>query len=500
MTMAHAAAAPVGGRLMTPAYIGLLGLVAIAAAILAWRFFFGLGSVTALTDTYPWGIWIAFDVVTGTAIACGGYAVAILVYALNRGKYHPLVRSAILTSALGYTIAGLSVLIDLGRYWNVFGLAGIWNWNLNSILLEVAICITLYVFVAWIELSPAFLERGRSAGNARLRSFSERWLPRMQKALPFLIAFGILLPTMHQSSLGSLMLLAGPKVHALWSTPLLPLLFLITCIAMGYGAVVLESSLSSRAFGRPSEYRLLRPLARIAAGLVALFLVLRVGDLALRGRLGMLLALGSDQGAQRRLRRPDRLRRGVAPLRHLPARDPCGADQTRRDRRDAARRRHHRRAAPAGDLARQPVPRRHARPARWRALPLLRVPDRLSARAGRDVLPVRRRDHGDGRPRCSRDRCLHPRRAPLPDPGCAAAPAHAEDRARGGTARARDDLNLRSTGYDARAACTAARAFVFLPLIARVTTPARTARLSPQGSAPPPPAPGRGRAGASRPA
>lgn len=288
--MAHAEAAPVGGRLMTPSYMVLLGLIAIAAGILAWRFFFGLGSVTALTDAYPWGIWIAFDVVTGTAIACGGYAVAILVYALNRGKYHPLVRSAILTSALGYTIAGLSVLIDLGRYWNVFGLAGIWNWNLNSILLEVAICITLYVFVAWIELAPAFLERGRSAGNARLRGFSERWLPRMQKALPFLIAFGILLPTMHQSSLGSLMLLAGPKVHALWSTPLLPLLFLITCVAMGYGAVVLESSLSSRAFGRPSEYRLLQPLARIAAGLVALFLVLRVGDLALRGRLGMLLA------------------------------------------------------------------------------------------------------------------------------------------------------------------------------------------------------------------
>ncbi len=289
--MAHAAAAPVGGRLMTPAYMGLLALVALAAAILAWRFLFGIGSVTALSDAYPWGIWIAFDVVTGTAIACGGYAVAILVYALNRGHYHPLVRSAILTSALGYTIAGLSVVIDLGRYWNLYGIAGFWNWNLNSILLEVALCITLYVFVAWIELSPAFLERGRTAGNSRLRSFSERWLPRMQRALPFLIALGILLPTMHQSSLGSLMLLAGPKVHALWSTPLLPLLFLITCIAMGYGAVVLESSLSSRAFGRPSEYRLLKPLARIAAGLMALFLVLRVGDLALRGRLDMLLAL-----------------------------------------------------------------------------------------------------------------------------------------------------------------------------------------------------------------
>lgn len=288
--MAHAAAAPVGGRLMTPSYLVLLGLVGIAAAILAWRFLFGIGSVTALSDAYPWGIWIAFDVVTGTAIACGGYAVAILVYALNRGHYHPLVRSAILTSALGYTIAGLSVVIDLGRYWNLYGLAAVWSWNLNSILLEVAVCITLYVFVGWIELAPAFLEGGRAARNPGLRRFSERWLPRMERALPFIIALGILLPTMHQSSLGSLMLLAGPKVHALWSTPLLPLLFLITCIAMGYGGVVLESSVSSRAFGRPSEYRLLAPLGRIAAGLMALFLVLRVGDLALRGQLGLLLA------------------------------------------------------------------------------------------------------------------------------------------------------------------------------------------------------------------
>ncbi|HEU5210043.1 MAG TPA: Ni/Fe-hydrogenase cytochrome b subunit [Longimicrobiales bacterium] len=288
--MAHAAAAPVGGRLMTPSYLVLLGLVGIAAAILAWRFLFGIGSVTALSDAYPWGIWIAFDVVTGTAIACGGYAVAILVYALNRGQYHPLVRSAILTSALGYTIAGLSVVIDLGRYWNLYGLAAVWSWNLNSILLEVALCITLYVFVGWIELAPAFLEGGRAARNPGLRRFSERWLPRMERALPFIIALGILLPTMHQSSLGSLMLLAGPKVHALWSTPLLPLLFLITCIAMGYGGVVLESSVSSRAFGRPSEYRLLAPLGRIAAGLMGLFLVLRVGDLALRGQLGLLLA------------------------------------------------------------------------------------------------------------------------------------------------------------------------------------------------------------------
>jgi len=290
MTMSQAASSPVGGRLMTPAYKVLLALAAIGAGFLAWRFLFGLGSMTALSDSYPWGIWIAFDVVTGTAIACGGYAVALLVYALNRGHYHPLVRSAILTSALGYTIAGLSVVIDLGRYWTLYGLAGIWNWNLNSILLEVAVCITAYVFVSWIELSPAFLERGRTARSARLRSFSERWLPRMQRALPFIIALGLLLPTMHQSSLGSLMLLAGPKVHALWSTPFLPLFFLITCIAMGFGGVVLESTISSRAFGRPNEHSLLVRIGRIAAGLFALFMVMRLADLAFRGRLDLLLA------------------------------------------------------------------------------------------------------------------------------------------------------------------------------------------------------------------
>ena len=281
---------PVGGRLMTGPYKVLLALAGVAAAILAWRFMTGLGSVTGMSDAYPWGIWIAFDVVTGTAIACGGYAVAILVYALNKGRYHPLVRSALVTSALGYTLGGFSVLIDLGRYWNVYSLPTFWNWNLNSILLEVALCIMLYIFVAWIELSPAFLERGRTSDTPWVRRMSERTLPVISRALPFLIALGLLLPTMHQSSLGSLMLLAGPKVHALWSTPLLPLLFLITCVAMGYGGVTLESMLASHYFKRRSETTLLRPLGRIAAAIIALYLVLRVGDLAVRGRLGLLLA------------------------------------------------------------------------------------------------------------------------------------------------------------------------------------------------------------------
>jgi Ni/Fe-hydrogenase subunit HybB-like protein len=283
---------PVGGRILTRPFLVLAGFAAIAAVLLAWRFLFGIGATTALNDGYPWGLWIAFDVVVGTAIACGGYAVALMAYVLNRGRYHPLVRSAIVTSALGYTLAGFSVVIDLGRWWNVWGVPLMfWNWNLNSILLEVALCIMLYMLVLWLELSPAFLEKGRDAASPRIRSFSEKALPRVNRIMPWLIALGLLLPTMHQSSLGSLMLLAGPRLHALWLTPLLPLLFLISCLAMGYAAVIIESTLSTRTFRRPSEAGTLATLGKPIALIIGLYAGIRVIDLLYRGQVGLLLAM-----------------------------------------------------------------------------------------------------------------------------------------------------------------------------------------------------------------
>jgi len=113
-------AAPVGGRLLTLPYKILLALAALGTVLIVWRFAAGLGAATAMSDGYPWGLWITFDVVIGTALACGGYAIAILVYVFNRGRYHPLVRPAVLTSALGYTIAGLSVAVDVGRPWHMW--------------------------------------------------------------------------------------------------------------------------------------------------------------------------------------------------------------------------------------------------------------------------------------------------------------------------------------------------------------------------------------------
>ncbi len=284
--MSHAK--PVGGKVLTPAFLGLTALFLVAAAILLYRFFFGLGPVTALSDRYPWGLWIAFDVVVGTALATGGYAVAILVFLLNKGQYHSLIRPALVTSALGYTLGAVGVIIDIGRWWNVYKLPySFWNWNFNSILLEVALCIMLYTLVLWIEVSPFLMEKWKD-GDGFLARASTYWLPKVRRGLPFIIALGLLLPTMHQSSLGSLMMLAGNKVHPLWQTPLLPLLFLLSCIAMGYGVVVLEGMLTHSAFNRKRETHLQKGLTRAAMVLVSLYLVLRFGDLAFRGQLGLL--------------------------------------------------------------------------------------------------------------------------------------------------------------------------------------------------------------------
>ena len=284
---------PVRGRILTRPFMMMATVFTVGMAMLAWRFAVGLGAPTAMNDGYPWGIWIAFDVVVGTAIACGGYAMAILVYILNRGEYHSMVRSAIVTSALGYSLAGLAVTIDLGRFWNVWKLpVYLGNWNVSSILLEVALCVMLYTLVAWLELGPTVVAKFCDPDNERCRKIVARIQKPVERAMPWLLALGILLPTMHQSSLGSLMLLAGPKLHPLWSTPMLPLLFLLSCVAMGFGGVVIEATLSSEAFGRPRHTRLLQGLAKPTGWLFLVYAAIRLADLAYRGRLGLIFGSG----------------------------------------------------------------------------------------------------------------------------------------------------------------------------------------------------------------
>ena len=150
--------APLNAKIVTKPFLVMAVLAAVAFVLIAYRYMAGLGAVTNLSDGYPWGLWITYDVLVGTALGCGGYAISILVYAFNRWEYHPVVRSAVLTSVFGYTLAGLAIFLDIGRYWNGYKLFLPWTVNFNSVLVEVALCIAAYTVVLWIELLPTVLE------------------------------------------------------------------------------------------------------------------------------------------------------------------------------------------------------------------------------------------------------------------------------------------------------------------------------------------------------
>jgi Ni/Fe-hydrogenase subunit HybB-like protein len=249
----------------------------VMVGVLAMRFVRGIGAVTNLSDGYPWGIWIAYDVVCGSALAAGGFSVAFLTYVLNRGEYHGIVRPALLAALFGYLQAGMSVFFDIGRYWEFWHMFLPKYAQVNSVLFEVAVCIAMYTLVLFIEFMPVVLER---FGWERPRR-------KLNRVLFFFIGLGVLLPTMHQSSLGSLLVIFGPQIHPLYQTTLLPLLFLVSCIGMGLAAVVGEGTLSALALKRPLERELLGKLMTIGVWLAGVFLVARFVDITARGVLGL---------------------------------------------------------------------------------------------------------------------------------------------------------------------------------------------------------------------
>ncbi|MEY3220354.1 MAG: hydrogenase 2 cytochrome b type component [Pseudomonadota bacterium] len=268
-------AAPVGGRILTVPFL-ILGMFAlIAAYFLILRFIFGLEAAANINNGYPWGIWVTMDVVVGTAFGCGGFVMAFLVYILNKGKYHPLIRPAVMAGLFGYTLGGMAVFFDLGRYWQMYNVFLPWYMHFNSVMLEVALCVATYVVVLWIEFTPVFLEK---IGFNNLKQ-------KLEKVLFFFIGLGVLLPVMHQSSLGTMMLGAGYKLHPLWNTVLLPLLFLSSAIIMGYSIVIFESIFAAAGLKRPQETHILAPLSNILWWLLLFFLAVRIVDLLWRGVL-----------------------------------------------------------------------------------------------------------------------------------------------------------------------------------------------------------------------
>ncbi len=269
-------AKPLGGRIFTPTFMICLMITGFFIYFAAKRFIFGIGSIANLNDGFPWGIWIAYDVVVGSAFACGGYVMALMVYVLNKGEFHPLVRPALLASMFGYTLAGVSVFLDIGRYLNAYNLYLPWQMNFHSVMFEVAMCIGTYIFVLWLEFSPAFVEKWQ------LKNFGKI----LNRVVFALIALGVLLPTMHQSSLGTMMLMAGFKLDPLWHTSSLPLLFLLTALFMGFAMVIFEGTISSRVYDLGDETSMFSKISSIMTWILGFYLVIRFQNIFMRGEMG----------------------------------------------------------------------------------------------------------------------------------------------------------------------------------------------------------------------
>jgi Ni/Fe-hydrogenase subunit HybB-like protein len=241
------------------------------------RIMYGLGGATNLSDKFPWGLWIGFDVLCGVGLAAGGFTLVAIVHIFNIERYKPILRPAILTAFLGYSLVVVALLYDLGRP------DRIWHplimWNPHSVMFEVAWCVTLYTTVLFLEFIPVVFEK------FGLHKPLE-WIHNI--SVPLMIA-GVLLSTLHQSSLGSLYLIVPEKLYPLWYSPLLPLLFYISAIAVGLSMTIFESWHSSRAFGRALELSLLASMARVLAVLMSAYLWLRFLDMARRDVFGLLL-------------------------------------------------------------------------------------------------------------------------------------------------------------------------------------------------------------------
>ncbi len=226
------------GKWLTPFNIISVPVIILGVILIVIRFWKGIGAVTNLTQDVPWGLWIGFDVVTGVAFAGGAYVITFMVYILNMKKYRPIVRVTVLNGFLAYVFYAGALLLDLGRPWNVINPIIGNSFGVNSVLFLVAWHFLLYMIAQLIEFSPAIAE----------------WLGarRIHKILSALtvgaVIFGITLSTLHQSGLGALYLMAKEKIHPLWYSEFIPIMFFVSSIFAGLSMVIFEGSISHKVF------------------------------------------------------------------------------------------------------------------------------------------------------------------------------------------------------------------------------------------------------------
>jgi len=276
-------------KYFTP-WVIVISLIALTGLIfLAIRYIFGIGAVTNLNQFFPWGIWIGLDVAAGVALAAGGFTTAALGHIWHRDKYEVLIRPALMTAMLGYTFVAFGVVTDIGRWYYV------WHplimWNGNSALFEVGMCVMIYLSVLYIEFLPIVTERFIGRVNlpgifSKLNKIVDSLLRLLDRTLnKFMFVFiiaGVVLSCLHQSSLGTLMIIAGAKMHPLWQTPVLPLLFLLSAFAVGFPMVIMESLSASKSFGLKPEKDVLTSLSRFVGPILGIYLAAKIGDMFIR--------------------------------------------------------------------------------------------------------------------------------------------------------------------------------------------------------------------------
>ena len=281
---------PVERKLFTPGVWVLLTLTGIGICFATYRLIFGLQSITNLDHQHPWGLWIAFDVATGVALAAGGFTTAALAHIFHREHYHAVVRPALLTAMLGYTFVGLGLMFDLGRYYNIWHVMWPTMWSPNSVLFEVGACVVCYLTVLYLEFTPIVCERVMSDGRWPMLGAIAKSLHRfLGKIMFLLIIAGVVLSCLHQSSLGNLMVIAPTKTHDLWDTPILSLMFLLSAICVGYPMVVFESLYASWSLKLKPEMDILSSLAKYVPVLLGIYLAFKIGDMVIRESYVLLL-------------------------------------------------------------------------------------------------------------------------------------------------------------------------------------------------------------------
>jgi Ni/Fe-hydrogenase subunit HybB-like protein len=279
-------AVPVYGMPVMTRPFQLLGaLVIVALLFSAYRELAGLGPVSGMNDAFGWGIWKTFNIMVLTALGSGAFALGIAAYVFKRTKLHALMRVALLTSFLAYACGLMLLGIDAGRPWNFYWILFPWKWNLHSPLAEVAVCMSIYAMIPLaIENLPPFLERYyylRPAWRPLIKK-TENWL---HSWFPWIIGLAYMLPAMHQSSLGALMLLAGQRVHPLWQSPWLPFLYVWAAAFMAFGCVAGATMLCCLVWKRPLDMEVLDEAANITAWLGFGWSAWRVIDIIFRGQL-----------------------------------------------------------------------------------------------------------------------------------------------------------------------------------------------------------------------